>query len=225
VKTKTKKFRFYHLFYILLVIGILYAGHKLWVQHRLISTIETPEFGQYLGNPDGEKVIVEFVDYRCSYCRQLHGSLTTLLEQRDDVKIVVRHYPIFGLKSVTEAKFALAASIQGHFEPVHTALMSRNTPIALPEIEKMATDMGLDVEQLKNDMVSKTTTDVILKNFDTWKILGLEATPSLYINGTVYAGTPDINKLNELLARAYGEDEPDDTNTDTDTQAQQDTAD
>ena len=42
------------------------------------------------GNPDGDVVMVEFLDYRCGYCRRAHGEVAELLETDGNIKIIVK---------------------------------------------------------------------------------------------------------------------------------------
>ena len=76
-----------------------------------------------LGNPTGDVTIIEFFDYRCPYCRQMHPMLNRLLAEDHGVRFVAKEWPVFGGPSVTAAKIALAADWQGKYTAVHQALM------------------------------------------------------------------------------------------------------
>lgn len=51
------------------------------------------------GNVNAEYTIIEYSDANCGFCQQLHGTLETLVEDRDDVRWVYRHFPILAESS------------------------------------------------------------------------------------------------------------------------------
>ena len=45
-------------------------------------------------NPGAPAVLVEFIDYQCPFCLQMHGDIKKLLERYgDNINYVVRHLP------------------------------------------------------------------------------------------------------------------------------------
>ena len=204
-KGKTPKFLFF--IYALIGIAVLTIGYNLWAQQQKFDRLETPELGQVLGNEDADKVIVEFLDYRCSYCRQLHPTLQKLLKERDDIKIVIRHHPLFGSPSIREAQIALAAARQDKFPEIHHALMQRNSPITDKGIALLAETHNLDLEKLLADMPRYEHGQYMIYNIDALERIGANSTPTLYINGLLYSGVPDYDTLVSFIDKAYGEDQ------------------
>ena len=48
------------------------------------------------GNPEGDITLVEFVDYRCGYCKKAHGEVTKLLKTDGNIRIILKEFPILG---------------------------------------------------------------------------------------------------------------------------------
>ena len=60
------------------------------------------------GNPDGDITLVEFLDYRCGYCKRAHGEVAKLLETDGNIKLIVKEFPILGDQSMLASRFAVA---------------------------------------------------------------------------------------------------------------------
>lgn len=65
----------------------------------------------YAGNANGDVKMIYFFDYRCGFCRKNHPTITKLLDEDKNLKIIFKEYPIFG--DTTLAQIALAAQMQG----------------------------------------------------------------------------------------------------------------
>ena len=52
------------------------------------------------GNPDGDLNVVEFLDYRCGYCKKAHAEVEALVETDGNIRYVVKEFPILGDQSV-----------------------------------------------------------------------------------------------------------------------------
>ncbi|MGJ8557048.1 MAG: thioredoxin domain-containing protein, partial [Sulfitobacter geojensis] len=60
------------------------------------------------GNPDGDITLVEFLDYRCGYCKKAHDEVAKLLEKDGNIRLIVKEFPILGDQSVLASRFAVA---------------------------------------------------------------------------------------------------------------------
>lgn len=56
--------------------------------------IETPFPGAEAGNPNGDIIIVEFFDYRCSYCKAQYHEMKKLIETDPGVRLIYRDLPV-----------------------------------------------------------------------------------------------------------------------------------
>ena len=63
------------------------------------------------GNPNGDITLVEFVDYRCGYCKKAHNEVEKLLSTDGNIRFVIKEFPILGEESLVLSKFALAVKL------------------------------------------------------------------------------------------------------------------
>jgi len=63
------------------------------------------------GNPDGDITVVEFMDYRCGYCKKAHPEVESLLSADGNIRFIVKEFPILGEQSILGSQFAIAAHI------------------------------------------------------------------------------------------------------------------
>lgn len=48
------------------------------------------------GNPEGDITVVEFLDYRCGYCRKAYGEVEELVKSDGNIRFIVKEFPILG---------------------------------------------------------------------------------------------------------------------------------
>ena len=67
---------------------------------------------------------------------------------------------------------------------------------------RFATDAGLDVERLKEDMKDDNINDIIRRNLKLADALSINGTPAFVIGDTIVRGAVDLLKLKILVERA-----------------------
>lgn len=149
--------------------------------------VEAPFPGAVLGNPAGHKVLVEFMDYACTYCRKSEGDVAHLIATDPDLKVVIRQLPILSPESRVAAAMALAAAEQGKFAAFHRAMFAAGHPDAA-SIEAAAKAAGLDMERAKRVAASSPVTTEIATNIDLTNQLGIRSTPTWVAGGHLALG-------------------------------------
>jgi protein-disulfide isomerase len=142
----------------------------------------------HLGNAAGDIVVVEFFDYQCPFCKAAEPRLKDLVRADGNIKLVVKDFPILGPVSVVAAKAALAAERQGKHADFHNALMARKGQLTEERIYTVAESVGLDVDQLKADMISPEVADQLIENFNLARKLRISVVPGYIVGGTVLSG-------------------------------------
>lgn len=154
------------------------------------------------GNPKGDVTIVEFFDYRCPYCKQVLPSLQALLKEDHELRFVYKEFPVLGPASVTAAHAALAAQRQGKYEAFHTAMMAAKGQITEDTIYKVAGSVGLDVDQLKQDMAAPEIERELKANLALAEALNIRGTPGFIIGKKIVPGALDLDALKDMIAEA-----------------------
>ena len=162
-----------------------------------------PYPGAVLGNPRGSKVLVEFSDYACIYCRHSVDEVKALIAEEPDLKVVIREYPILSQGSVDAAKFALAAAHQGKYEAFHNAMYDLGKPT--PEnIEKAARTAGLDLAAAKLAAKSPAIAAEIEANRAFASQLQFNGTPAWVTESQIFQGAVGKQALRDALAAKGG---------------------
>lgn len=172
---------------------------ELLAEHRaaLVASPDDP----VLGDPAGDVTLVEFMDYRCGYCRSMAPALRSLLETDRRVRLVIKEFPILGPDSVTAARAALAAKKQGRYAEFHWALLQARD-LSEAAILELARRQGLDPERLARDMRSAKVERVVERNRALADALGITGTPSFVIGDALIPGAAPVARLAELIAKA-----------------------
>ena len=151
-----------------------------------------------VGDPDGSVTVVEFFDYHCPFCKRLTSSIAKLAED-DDVRIVFKEFPVFGPDSIYAARAALASQQQGLYHDFHIALMKNRGRLNERIVMRLADRVGLDVDQLRDDMESPEIEQTLRANFQLAQQLGIRGTPSFIIDDEVIPGAIDLRTLRRLI--------------------------
>ena len=153
------------------------------------------------GDPDGDVTLVEFFDYRCTYCRRVVDSIRELVEQKSNLRLVFKELPVLGPDSVRASRAALASRHQDGYVPFHFALMA-STDLSPEGIRATAISVGLDPDQLEQDMDEPEVQATIEQNYRLASALGIEGTPAFVVGDQLVPGAVSRERLDELIEEA-----------------------
>jgi protein-disulfide isomerase len=175
------------------------------------AQIEEAEFPPILGNPNGDIVIVAFYDYNCSFCKKANDYENEIIASDPGVKVVLRPIPILGGTSTYAAKIAIAVQrvSSNNFLNVHNELM-RMKEISEENVKTMLAKYSIDYSLIENEVNSYSVRQIIAKNFDLAKELGIKGTPSYVINGNFAPGLIPTEKFKSIIVqlRASAQETP-----------------
>jgi protein-disulfide isomerase len=154
-----------------------------------------------VGDPQGSATVVEFFDYRCGFCRRMIPTIRALLEEDGELRLVLKDLPVLGPESMVAARAALASREQDLYGPFHFALMETDD-LSEENILRIAAEVGLDVERLKEDMKSSEVTAAIEENYRLARDLGIQGTPAFIIGEAFVPGAIDRAELEALIEAA-----------------------
>jgi protein-disulfide isomerase len=146
------------------------------------------------GTNTGSKTVtvVEFLDFECEAC----GAFYPYVEQlRKDyagkVTFGFRYFPLPGHGNSRNAAAAVeASSRQGKTEQMYQRMYEtqsewgeKGTDSQAERFRGYAKDLGLDMQRYDRDVASKDVTDLIQHDVDLGTKLGVNSTPTFFING------------------------------------------
>lgn len=179
------------------------AAQEAFAAQKLLLT--TDPNAPVMGNPDGDVVVVEFFDYNCPYCKAAAENVAKLVSQDAGVKVLYREWPILSESSATAARASLASRKQGLYEPFHDALMGQKGRLNEALIMKVARSVGLDIDQLKADMVAPDIDEHLETSNRLAQALQFSGTPSFVIGDELIPGMIDLQQMQLLVDAAREE--------------------
>lgn len=159
-----------------------------------------------LGGSDPDVVIVEFMDYKCSYCRVANEWVSDVHERYGDrVQFIFKEYPILGPDSLEASRAAIASLNQGPeiYEIFHRSMINASGPLPTARIDQLAALAGVDVPRMRADMEDEAIMAQILDVRSLGQALNVTGTPFFIVDGTVVAGANQL-ALEAALQRGLG---------------------
>ena len=152
-----------------------------------------------LGNENGDITVVEYFDYNCGWCKRALNEVANLAKEDNNVRIVMKEFPIFGEHSTFAAKAAMAARKQGKYWDLHVALM-RAERVTTHNTLDIAKSVGIDVDALKEEMKNPIYDQAIAENTQIATQLGMQGTPAFIVDSQVNFGYVPLEGLKQMLA-------------------------
>ncbi len=154
-----------------------------------------------LGAADGETVLFVFSDYLCSHCRRLALAIDEFLEANPGARVAVIDLPGEAGQSLSAARHALAAGLQGAWPPYHRAMVYGAVPVDDADFVGLGGALGLDPGRLSADARSQTVADALAANRALASQLGVENVPTIVIGDQMIVGFVDSSSLRDLVAK------------------------
>lgn len=147
-----------------------------------------------LGPVDAPVRMVVFNDFQCPGCRQLAQTVHDLAQKFEgSLHIVFKHFPLDSVcnplvqrelhpKACEAAQAAEAAHRQGKFWAFHEALFMPQSK-ERRTLQDLINELGLDAERFDADRKAEATLAKVKADIDLGIALGIDGTPSVFING------------------------------------------
>lgn len=159
------------------------------------------------GPTDAAIHIVEFSDFECPYCARAAEAVRPIKERYGDkVHFSYRHFPLSFHKSARPAaEGAQCAQAQGKFWEFHDAVFASGG-LAGSGIRDAAERAGLDMNAYDACLADGKVAAQVQADFDKGVEVGVEGTPSFFVNGQPFAGSASdlAAEIESQLARANG---------------------
>ncbi len=159
------------------------------------------------GNPDGDITLVEFLDYRCGYCKKAHGEVAKLLKSDGNIRLIVKELPILGDQSVLASRFAVATKqVAGddNYKAMGDALMEYKGDVTLPALRRLATTFGLDADAIEAAMNNDSVTREIAATRALAEKLRVSGTPTFVMHDELLRGYLPYDQMKALVDEKRG---------------------
>ena len=157
------------------------------------------------GNPDGDIVIVEFLDYRCGYCKQAHPEVAKVIQNDGNIRFIIKEFPILGEQSVLAARFAISVKLNAGdaaYSQIHDEMMTFRGDFTDASLRRLADQAGLATDAIMAGMTSPAVDAVLNANQTLARDLQIDGTPGFILGGQVLRGYVPHDALVELVEQA-----------------------
>jgi protein-disulfide isomerase len=156
------------------------------------------------GPADARVTLLEYGDYECPYCGRAYHVVADVLRPLRDVRYVFRHFPLTRVHphALAAAEAAEAAGAQGKFWPMHAALFENQDALEPEDLVSYGRAIGLDVSRFVDELRSGMYRPRITRDFRSGVRMGVNGTPTFFINGERLDAPWDPATLSAALARA-----------------------
>lgn len=161
------------------------------------------------GNPQGDITIVEFTDYRCTYCRKAFSEIQELVKTDGNIRFVVKEYPILGDASLISTQFAISVLlVQGEdaYLRAHDALITLRGEPDAATLGALAKKLGFDPAPILAQMASPEVAAIIAANHTLGAAMDITGTPTFVVQGQLLRGYLPLAEMQKIVAseRAAG---------------------
>lgn len=159
------------------------------------------------GNPEGDVTVVEFLDYRCGFCRRAAPIVEELVASDANIRLVVKEFPILGEPSERSSRFALSVKLvhgDEMYKYIHDTLLSFEGEPDERSLTRIAQQFDLDAAALMEKMDGPEVTAVIEENRRLAEALAINGTPSFIIGDQMLRGFLPIEGMREVVEEERG---------------------
>ena len=183
--------------------------HKSIMKYRKITYNPYRVTGNELGDTNGTVVIELYSDYVCPLCYIHNIMLHQAVKELSNVKIVHHNLPFdkecnpyininMHPGACYMSRAAIASRNQGKYWGM-SSLLYENQPQKEEDLLKLVDELGMDKAKFLKDMEAESTYKEIEDEVSKANEMGLDATPTMFVNGEEYVGVKPYYELKDIL--------------------------
>ena len=163
---------------------ILFEIGRVYVAYEALDNV--PE-SHIIGPEDADVTVVEFLDYACPYCRQIHPTIMEAVKTDGNVRYIARPVTILNTdRSVDYAYYAYAGGLQGKFKELHELFITYDGPVDEALLDKLHNEGIIDLPKLAKDTERDDAINMVRNTTALFKTVGGRATPTFVISKRLF---------------------------------------
>ena len=188
---------------------ILHISHPSFWHDLMLSRLHPPSVrasDHVRGDSKASVTIIEYSDFQCPFCQQIHASLKTAVDN-GKIRWVYRNYPLSSIHQLAfkEAEAAECAGVQGKFWEYADALFAAQAPISSSrafdrELASLALSIHADPAALEKCLDSRQFAGTIKNEMSEAEALQIIGTPTIFIDNKRHEGSMSYEDLEGWLA-------------------------
>lgn len=184
---------------------------------RAVDSIEIGPDDPYLGGEDAPVTIVEYSDFQCPFCARAEAIVQDeLLEEYGDrVKFVYKQMPLASIHPWAQAASEIGICVLRRagneaYWRYHARVFAGQSEVrvetAAEQLLEIAVAAGGDGEEVKTCFDAEETAEVITATLREAENLGVNSTPTFFINGRRLSGAQPIGAFKALIDPELGDE-------------------
>lgn len=145
--------------------------------------------------------VVVFTDFQCPFCAKVEPVLKDVFDAYGGrVGVHVRHLPLsFHTHAEQAARAVQAAKRQNKHWQMHDMLFQNQRALDVPDLERYARTIGLNVGRWKRDFESAAVKREVEADVAAATAAGVRGTPTIFINGAKHQGARTLASFQAVI--------------------------
>ena len=153
------------------------------------------------GNINAQVTLAIFSEFQCPFCKRVKPAFDQIeKEYGDKVRVVFKHNPLpFHKDAFPASEASLCANDQGKFWEMHDKLFENQRALTRPDLDKYATELGLDAGKYKSCMDSHKHKAQIEGDQELAGKVTARGTPNTFVNGRKLTGAKPFAEFKTVI--------------------------
>jgi protein-disulfide isomerase len=161
-----------------------------------------------LGDPKAPITVIEYASFTCPHCAHFHTQILPEIKKKwidtGKVKLIYRDFPLDQV-AAKAAQIAECAGNDRYFGVIDLIFRGQPTwatasdPIA--ELAKPLRIAGMGEKEIKECLANEAKANEVVADAKGGETLGVNSTPSLFINGQLYPGARSVEELDGVFGK------------------------
>ncbi|HLC69921.1 MAG TPA: thioredoxin domain-containing protein [Patescibacteria group bacterium] len=160
------------------------------------------------GNPGATHLIVEYVDFNCEKCLELHQKISALVDKHPDkLQLIWKDLPktnLFSSRNIEEHKAAYCAKLQKKFWPFANQIIEARLKKEKPNLSELAGQNKLNLPAFEACLLAESTAEHLKNSIAVAQAEKIVSTPAIFVNYKRINLLEDI-QIDELLQEVIKE--------------------
>jgi protein-disulfide isomerase len=155
-----------------------------------------------LGPKEAPVTMVVFSDFQSEFCSQLDKTLHEAVKKYGDkVRLVYRNFTVPSIHPLAgkAAEASLCAGDQNHFWEMHDLLFETQSQLKEADLKAKAAKLKLDTGAFNECLTSGKYAARVKQDQREGNVLGIAATPTLFINGRFLSGALPLTGISRVI--------------------------
>jgi len=161
-----------------------------------------------LGDANAPITVIEYASLTCSHCAHFHTQVLPEIKKKwidtGKVKLIYRDFPLDQI-AAKAAQIAECAGNDKYFGVLD--IIFRGQPQwataadPLAELAKPLRIAGMGENEIKACLANEAMGNAVIKDYQGGEAMGVNSTPTLFINGQLYRGARSVEELDGVFGK------------------------